>query len=231
MFGKSRILSVLFVICVFFSSSVVADEAKTYKIGVLAKRGTERCLAKWTPTADYLTETIENADFEIEPLSFRQVYPTVEAGELDFVIANPSFYVNLEAIYGAGRIATLKNRRKGKVCTTYGGVMFAKTDNNINKLADLKGKRFMGAEKTSFGGWQTAWRELKTHGIDPHKDFADLQFGGTHDAVVYAVRDGKVDAGTVRTDTLEKMAAEGKIDIDDYKTVLSHYKSNKGSWL
>ncbi len=222
MFGKSRIFSVVFAICLFLSSFVVADEAKTYKIGVLAKRGTERCLEKWTPTAEYLTSEIPGCRFTIVPLSFEQVYPTIEAGEVDFVIANPSFYVNLEARYGAGRIATLKNLRQGKVCTTYGGVMITKAGSSINKLTDLKGKSFMAANETSFGGWQMAWRELKACGIDPHKDFADLQFGGTHDAVVYAVRDGKVDAGTVRTDTLERMAVEGKIDIDDYKILFSH---------
>jgi len=51
MFAKRRILSVVFVICVFLLAFVAADEANTYKIGVLAKRGTERCLAKWTATA------------------------------------------------------------------------------------------------------------------------------------------------------------------------------------
>ncbi|MEA3224752.1 MAG: PhnD/SsuA/transferrin family substrate-binding protein, partial [Planctomycetota bacterium] len=181
-------------------------------------------MAKWTATADYLTEAIENVGFEIVPLDFEQIYPTVEAGEVDFVIANSSFYVNLEARYGAGRIATLKNLRQGKVCTTFGGAIFTKTDSGINKLTDLKGKRFMAVEKTSFGGWQMAWRELKVHGIDPHKDFADLLFGGTHDAVVYAVRDGKVDAGTVRTDTLGRMEAEGKIDIDDYEILFGRDK-------
>ena len=211
-----RILSVVFVISVVLSAFATADEAKVYKIGVLAKRGSERCLAKWTATADYLTGTIENAGFEIVPLSFEQVYPAVEVGEVDFIVANPSFYVNLEVKYGADRIATLKNLRDGKVCTLFGGVIITKAGSGIGKLADIKGKRFMAVEETSLGGWQMAWRELKEQGIDPYKDFADLQFGGTHDAVVYAVSESKVDAGAVRTDTLERMAVEGKIDIDDY---------------
>jgi diguanylate cyclase (GGDEF)-like protein len=62
-----------------------------------------------------------------------------------------------------------------------------------------------------------AWREFKFEGIDPDRDFAELLFGGTHDAVVYSVRDGKVDAGTVRTDTLERMHDNGKIDMGDFR--------------
>ncbi|MCD6325997.1 PAS domain S-box protein, partial [bacterium] len=96
----------------------------------------------------------------------------------------------------------------------------ARTD--IERLKDLKGKTFMAVKETALGGWLAAWREMKDSGIDPRQDFAALEFGGTHDAVVYAVRDGKVDAGTVRTDTLERMAQEGKIRLDDFR-VLHEY--------
>ena len=107
MFIRRRILPVIFIICIVLSPFAVADGVKTYKIGVLAKRGTERCIAKWTATADYLTEAIETANFEIVPLGFGQIYPTVEAGEVDFVIVNPSFYVGLELQHSTTRIATV----------------------------------------------------------------------------------------------------------------------------
>ena len=35
---------------------------------------------------------------------------------------------------------------------------------------------------------------------------------------------GKADAGTVRTDTLERMTAEGKIDIKDFKIINIDYE-------
>ncbi len=46
---------------------------------------------------------------------------------------------------------------------------------------------------------------------------AKIKAGNTHDAVVMAVFNGKVDAGTVRTDTLERMADEGKIRLEDIR--------------
>ncbi|NQT10912.1 MAG: response regulator, partial [Desulfobacteraceae bacterium] len=104
-----------------------------------------------------------------------------------------------------------------KACTMYEGVIFCKADrSDIRQLNDLKGKTFMAVDETSFGGWRMAWRELKEKGIDPHRHFKELRFGETHDAVIYAVRDGKVDAGTVRADTFIRMHAEGKIDIQDF---------------
>ena len=44
-------------------------------------------------------------------------------------------------------------------------------------------------------------------------------FGGTHDVVVFAVLNKTVDAGTVRTSTLEQMALEGKIKLDQLRVL------------
>ena len=223
-FVKSKVLKIIFI---FITLTLMANFAYTddsaIKIGVLAKRGAERCLAKWSPTAKYLTNKIHGETFVIIPIDFDDIYSVVENSEVDFILSNSSFYVELESWYGIIRIATLKNKIQAGISTTFGGVIFCKkTRKNINHLKDLKNKTFMAVSETSFGGWRTAWRELKEAGIDPFKDFASLGFGGTHDAVVYAVRDGKIDAGTVRTDTLERMQAEGKIRIDEFHVIHEH---------
>jgi len=99
-------------------------------------------------------------------------------------------------------------------------VILTSVDNDgINAINDLKGKSFMAVSKSSFGGWQMAYKELKKAGIDPAKDFTKLEFGGKHDNVVYTVMNGAVDAGTVRTDTLERMAASGEIDMEEFKII------------
>ena len=196
------------------------EDPETVRIGVLANRGPERCLEKWNPTAEYLTAEIPGYRFVIKPLRHDEVGPAVERAEVDFILTNPSSYVELERLYGASRIVTLKNLHLGKTYTVYAAAIFRRSDrNDIHDLRDLKGKAFMAVDGESFGGWQMAWRELKQHGIDPRRDFSDLEFGGTHDAVVYAVREGKADAGTVRADTLERMAMEGKIRLEEFQVV------------
>ena len=199
------------------------------KIGVLAKRGHEICMKKWGPTAEYLTDRITGKEFVIVPIDFEQIYSFVEQGKVDFILANSSFYVELEHWYGANRIATLKNLRLEGAYTEFAGVIFWKANRaDLWKLTDLKSKTFMAVKETSFGGWRMAWRELKEVGLDPYRDFKTLTFGGTHDAVVYAVKDGTVDAGTVRTDTLERMQTEGKIDIKDFFVIHQHGEKTVG---
>jgi ABC-type phosphate/phosphonate transport system substrate-binding protein len=72
------------------------EETTPVKIGVLAKRGAERCLEKWSPTAEYLTAMIPGRTFIIVPLDFKQIVFSVKNGDVDFVLANPSIYVELE---------------------------------------------------------------------------------------------------------------------------------------
>ena len=196
------------------------EAPKTVWIGVLATRGAQQCLKRWGPTAEYLTREIPGYSFQVRPLTYRDVAPAVARGELDFVLANPSLYIELEHLYGASRIVTLKNSSLGEAFTVYAGVIFCRAGrHDVRRLDDLKGKTFMAVEEDSFGGWQMAWRELHERGIDPHRHLAGLRFAETHDAVVHAVRDGEVDAGTVRSDTLERMTAEGDIRLEDFRVI------------
>jgi two-component system, sensor histidine kinase and response regulator len=211
--------TVLWGICLVVSP-VAAEEQVKVKIGVLAKRGAEQCLSQWGPTADYLSDKIDGVSFEIVPLDYDRINPAAENAEVDFVLANPANYVTMEHWYGAIRIATLKNRYLDESFIKYGGVIFRlKKRDDIRDIEDLKGKSFMAADEHSFGGWISVLRELRERGLDPYRDFSGLRFGGDHDRVVYAVRDGLVDAGCVRTDILEQMAAEGKIELNDFTVI------------
>ena len=43
--------------------------------------------------------------------------------------------------------------------------------------------------------------------------------GGTHDKVVLAIKKGRADVGTVRSDTLERMESEGVIQMKDFRII------------
>ena len=70
-----------------------------------------------------------------------------------------------------------------------------------------------------FGGALMAWRLLLDNGIDPQKDTAAFLEGKEHDNVVLAVKNGLVEVGTVRSDTLERMQDEGKINMADFRII------------
>ncbi len=200
---------------------VQAEPLPVYKIGVLAFRGEDKALKRWSPTADYLNRQIPSANFTVIPLDLEQMRHAVEEQQVDFVITNTGQYVELEVFYGVARIATLKNKINGRASSAFGAVIFTRADrDDINTIRDIKGKRFMGVKRTGFGGFQMAWREMLEYGVNPLKDLESLEFSGfPQDSVAFAVRDGLVDAGTFRSETLEQMAQEGKIQLRDFKVL------------
>lgn len=211
--------SLLIIAAIFlFSSTGLAEE--TYKIGVLAKNGPVKAMKMWKATGEYLSAKISGKTFEVVPLDFEAVNPAIESGKVAFFLVNSSMFITTKVKYGASAVATMINSRQGQPLKSFGGVIFTAADNkNINSLADLKGKTFMAVKKSSFGGWQMAYKEMLDAGIDPGKDLAKLEFGGKHDNVALAVQNGAVQAGTVRTDTLERMAAADTIDMEEFKII------------
>lgn len=197
--------------------------AEQVVIGVLSHRGDESTLSHWAPTADYLSTRLPAYHFIIRPLAFAEVEGVVARGEVDFVLVNPAIYVNLEVRHRVSRLATLRNRWQGDVSNTFGGVIFARAERyDLNTLSDLRSGTLSAVNASSLGGYMVALREFKASGIELHRDLRKIVFSGTHDKVVMAVREGKVDAGVVRTDILEHMAAEGLINLNEFRIINRH---------
>ncbi len=213
-----KIFLCLFIFSITLNNSLYSAKLKPVKIGVLATHSRYESMQKWSATAIYLTRNIRGYQFEIIPLLFNEIDSALQQNKIDFLISNPSIYIEAEIKYDADRIATLKNLRAGRPFTKFGGVLFCKANrSDIQTITDLEGKTFSAVDKNSLGGWQAAWLTLKKAGIDPFEDFKSIRFTGSHDQVIYDVRDGRVDAGTVRTDALEQLSEKGEINLTDFR--------------
>ena len=189
-------------------------------IGVLAKRGKKATHERWDTLSKYLNKKLDTYHFSIVPLDFTELKQAVKDESIDFVITNTMYYVQLENRYGVSRIATLVNGDASNKLAQkeFGGVIFTRSDNkSIKSIEDLDGKTFGAVSPLSFGGWIMAYEELLKHNID--LDDIKVKFLNTHDSVVYAVLSKSIDAGTVRTDTLERMSSEGSINLSDIKVL------------
>jgi two-component system sensor histidine kinase TtrS len=199
--------------------SASIEQPYVVRIGVLAYRGKEKAQARWSPTADYLSERITSHRFEIVPVNLDEMPRAIQEGYVHFTLTNPGNYVSLETSHGISRIATMQTREGEQTRVRYGAVIITRADRpDIKTLADLKGKSFMAVRQNAFGGFQMAWRELKEHGIDPFRDIRDLRFAGfPQDKIIMAVHNGEVDAATVRAETLARMIESGKVPADKFR--------------
>jgi two-component system cell cycle sensor histidine kinase/response regulator CckA len=219
-FSKGNILIIVPLLLILMIDAGYCD---VIRIGVLANRGDQKCRLMWDPTAEYLSNKLPGYTFKIVPLPFEGISAAVKNEEVDFLLANPSIYVDLEVQYGISRIATLKSKYT-KVYPWFGGVIFTRADNpNIFKLRDLINRKFVAVNETSLGGWEVALRELKKAGIEPHRDFAALFFSSNHEAAIHAVLDGKADAGTANTDVFADLLEDGVINLKDFRIIVPEW--------
>ncbi len=214
-FGVAALAAVL----AFWNVPIAASALpQTVRIGVLANRGEEKCRKDWGAMIQTLQNAQPNFEFLLVPLTFEAVDEAVDKAMVDFIVVNPAIYVNLEVTRDVIRIATLINRAAGRSSAKFGGVLFARAERaDIQDFHQIKGKRLVATSPGSLGGWIMGWSTLLLAGIDPYRDASSLVFCAEHDKVVDSVLNGQADVGTVRTDTLERMVAEGKLRMADLK--------------
>jgi two-component system, LuxR family, sensor histidine kinase TtrS len=186
------------------------------RIAVLALRGAQAAEKNWSPLGGYLTQQMGEKVVFV-PTEFVEMMAFCKDNPTSFFIANPMFFIKAKVKFRAEPILTLHMKDGG---SSFGGVLFSKKGSGIDSLGKVKGKTLMCTKFSSAGGWLYQKALLVANGVNPEQDCKSLSEGVTHDAVVYAVRDGKADIGAVRTGILEKMSAEGKIQLDDI-TVLN----------
>ncbi len=203
------------------SSSILPVQVlESIRIGVLAHKGEDICRQMWQPTMYYLNEALPGRQFDLAPLQYDEVESAVRNKSIDFLICNPAIYVDLEVRYGVTRTMTLRNLAGTQIVSEFGGVVFCRADrSDLQSLQDARGQRLAATDETSFGGWYMALREFRAAGIDPARNCAQLIFLDNHPAVVRAVLSGEADIGTVRTDTIERMAADGEIRMDAIRVI------------
>lgn len=198
----------------------VAVEEKTHlRIAGVAIRSKEKTLLRWQATAEHLSKTIDGYTFEIVPLNWSEMHEHAKAKNVDFVLTNPAMYVEFEFLYSMQPIALLGSRHKGKPITKFGSIIFRRADRtDINSIEDLVGMRFGAVNRSAWGGLYLAMNTMLDHDIHTLED-TTVTFTQSHDKVVFAVLNNKVDAGTVRTGILERMAESGQIDISDFEII------------
>jgi phosphonate transport system substrate-binding protein len=141
-----------------------------------------------------LLEKETGLKFKIDvPTSYAAVVTAMGAGKVDVGWLSPIPYVIAHDRYGVKVVLTSVRDKS----TKYWSFIIARKDSKINKLSDLKGKKFAYGDPMSTSGTIYPKHLIRTSGYNPDKFFSQVIYAGAHDKVVMAVYNKQVDAGAI----------------------------------
>ncbi len=185
-------------------------EAQEFIIGVTYIGDPVSTSKQWQLVGNYLAKLL-NTSVKVTPLDFTATVQWVEAGKVNMVVTNPLIYYLLKDKAQLVPLVVVVQKVRNEPVDKYGSVIFVKSEGQLKGIPDLKGKVIGIASKNSLGGGIGGLALLEQEGIKIESiTIKELK---TQDKVVFAVLNGAVDAGIVRTGVLESMAEKNEIDI------------------
>jgi phosphonate transport system substrate-binding protein len=134
------------------------------------------------------------------PTSYAAVVEAMCADRVDIGWVSPLAYILAREKCGADMSLVSITR----VGTKYWGAVVTRADSPIQKVEDLKGKRFAWVDPGSTSGYLFPRTMLETHGVTP-ESLGQQTFAGGHDKVGLAVLQGQVDAGAMGLDSIPRL--------------------------
>lgn len=206
------ILSFLLLIMLLLQNAVFCATGKQpIFFGVLPLERPETMFERFYPLIDYL-ERETGLDFELK------LYPTKGArggytSAVKDIVSGVTPFAYLASVTSAQarhhnpKVQVLVcAQREGS--PTYIGQIAVRKDSGIKRVEDLRGKRVIGASKSSTSGNLMPAGYLLEKGIKT-SEFAALEFAGSHDKAALAVLAGDYDACWINEKNFNKFRNQG----------------------
>ncbi|NCC51015.1 MAG: PAS domain S-box protein [Spartobacteria bacterium] len=182
-------------------------------------------------TVNHLNKALPAHTFVLKDMSREELARAASERTLDFAVVDPALYLDLEARFGAERLAMLRYQMGDRGYTEMGGVLLVRRDAPKGAgIEALHGGTLAVANRWGLGSWYACICELmEAHG--PTTDFfGRIEEVATPRAVLAAVASGSADAGFVQSGALERWVAEGVVERDAFR-VLSFVSAYDSSHL
>ena len=196
-------------------------EVRVAYIGILPSETTEHAVY---PTFDFLKSQLGHKyRFKLFDISNHDFLEEINVLKPHLLFAPSEIYLQLAAIpqLNAHDIAALKSVFSSKTSASVGSVFITRADrNDINTIADMKGKRVAAANNENLSEWWAALGELKEHGYAPNRFFGSERFTRErHLGAVEEVLAGSSDVGILPTCLLEAYEGVGFVAPGSLKVI------------
>lgn len=184
---------------------------ETLRIGVLPGESGSALKDQFSPLKDYLAQQLGVPCQLVFHDSYEHLQLDFENENVDLAWLGGYMFVNVHRSCGA---VPLVSRGRDLRFTSY---FLVRADETKTELADFRGKRLAFGSRLSTSGHLMPRHFLKAWEMDPDAFFGDVQYTGSHDKTVKALRDGDVDIGVAGAPTLDSMSESGRISEGEFR--------------
>ncbi len=211
-----RLTSVLIGIGLIFAFSAGSVGAggvvlKKFRIALEPSENVAGMIRQYEPIKKHIEKKL-GIPVEVKIVSdYSALVEAMRAGHIDAIYTGGFEYLITHRETGAVPLVVAVQRMTGK--SHYRSTIIARYDSDIRTIEDLKGKTFAFVDPISTSGSLYPKYMLKSRGFDIAKDFKTTYYAGSHDAVMLAVKNKKVDAGAVADMLIEQAVDKGIIKM------------------
>ncbi|MRG57051.1 phosphonate ABC transporter substrate-binding protein [Phyllobacterium sp. SYP-B3895] len=226
---KKALLSAIAIGAMLAGSMARAENLETFRIGLIGGENEADRLRNYQCVVDQLPKVLGVKEVKLFPATdYDGVIQGLLGGTLDAAELGASGYAKIY-LTNPKAVEPILTDVQTDGSTGYYSIMIARKDSGIKTLADMKGKKLGFADPDSTSGYLIPVTSLPKDINASVKDyFGETGFGGGHENLVLAVKDGKFDAGTTfgsgvgkfeegySSGNLRKMVDKGLIDMKDF---------------
>jgi len=193
-------------------------ERPVLKIGFMNCNTEQETLQRFRPLTRYLSDKV-GVEFVAVPVNTEEFEERFARGEFALTHSNSLLYLVLREHH---ELQLLASEKRGRFGARSAGTVIARKGSGIERFADLRGKRMVFGPMMAPTGYLAPYDLMLKNGIDPEKDLAYYAIPSgsyKHEKLVYGVLFGQFDVAAAPALDLEVMAAEGKIEADDFVVI------------
>src|SRR5438094_3994108 len=210
---QTLLLILTFVLAGFVPRTIPAQDLKFGFTPVLSE---PEMRAEFEPLMNYLSESIGQKVTLYIAKDYGDLRTQMENGSVDIGSFSPFAYV--DAAKGGKIRIIAQSIIEGSA--TYRGIIVGRKNRGLKSIADLKGKRVAFVDPKSASGYVYPRAMLIEKEINPETFFKETIFAGSHDKVIAAVLEGRVDAGAIYDGALG-VAKRSGIQVESLVTLAS----------
>ena len=199
----------------------LSAEENVIRFGLIPSEDAEKLVKDSGP----FIEALENElGMKVEPyvaIDYSAVIEALKSDKLEIAFLGPAAYVLAKDKVKAEIVPVARGVMEETGKSSYRGLIIVNPTTSINELADLKGKTFAFVDPASTSGNFVPRFVFDKNGIDPEKDFKSVYYSGTHQATLIAVKEGKVDAGSIADEVYDLAIARGELKEEDVRVIFA----------